>query len=100
VLLKITPTKPEEVIMGFFDRFKSSLENETEKIKTHKEYSTYKTVTEREQEQYEKLNSHSDGILLNRIRSVSVSVSDKKMIALILEKRGYTQNKNGGYDRI
>lgn len=85
--------------MGFFDSFKASFDEKSKQINESKERNNYKTVKKREQEHYNALDRQSDGDLLNKINNHFISDDDKKIIAGILEERGYVKSENGCYDR-
>ena len=85
--------------MGFFDSMKKSFDEEKQKSSERKANSTYNTVAQRESDHYNGLDKQSDGALLGKFNSLFTSDKDKKIIAKILESRGYEKRKNGAYGR-
>ena len=85
--------------MGFFDSFRASFDEKRKQINESKERNNYKTLKEREQEHYNALDRQSDSALLNKIKHISTSDSDKAIIDGILQARSYKKDEKGQYDR-
>lgn len=85
--------------MGFFDSMKKSFDEENAKSEERRANSTYRTVTQIESDHYDELDSLSDSALLGKYNGFFTSDADKKVIAVILESRGYEKHKNGTYGR-
>lgn len=87
--------------MGFFDSFKQGFEKENETLAKTREYSKYRTVKQREDDNFEKLDRQSDSSLLNKMnKNIFTSDEDKKIIDEILRGRGYSKSANGSYRRL
>lgn len=84
--------------MGFFDSFKSSLDEELQKSEDRQSH--YRTVKQRKEDHIHELDSQSDSSLLSAMRNTFTSDEDKKEIAQILVRRGYYQKANGRWDRV
>lgn len=85
--------------MVFFYSMKKSFEEEKQKSVERQAKSNYRTVVQRESDHYKELDSQSDSALLGKYNSLFTSETDKKIIAGILESRGYQRHKNGNYGR-
>ena len=84
---------------SFLDSFKKGFEEESEKSAERMAHSTYRTVTQREQDHVNSFRGQSDGALLQQYNRITTSEEDKEIIEKILKGRGYKKHKNGTYGR-
>lgn len=84
---------------SFLDSFKKGFEEESEKSAERMAHSTYRTVTQREQDHVNSFRGQSDGALLQQYNRITTSEEDKEIISRILMSRGYVKNKKGSFGR-